>query len=743
MKKYIILLLILCSQLWAGIEKLGPQLGLLTLYPQRAEGLQEQGLKKTASGWQVETIVEFDGDVAELAKLGHIRCVHKQWAILELSVDRLNDLASLDNVQYVQMSVADKPLLDKSTAYIGAVNAREQLGYTGKGVLIGIIDSGIDWTHQDFIDAEQNTRIKYLLDFSKDGSVYGGTLYTEDDINNALKGAGTVAQRDYSGHGTHVAGIAAGDGSDGAGFGKYCGVAPEADLIIVKATRDQLSSEFLTADQIIALHFIDSLATYLDMPYVVNMSLGGHWGAHNGTSSVERVIDGLVGPGKPGKAVVNVAGNDRDLNIHGQAVFSGSTTSKEITFNISPYSANLGNANDFVGLDIWYDGDQNVSVTVVTPEGRTIGPIRQGDVIEDQTDDGTVYVWNGFYEQQGGYVMGASPIIGSYEIYVEVSDENMTQPPAAGEWKLRFSGTEGNVDAWIANATMAVEFGTGAVDNGKISVPGTSKNAITVGAYVSKKTWTDLDGNYLSFDTTGLVKLEDIAYFSSPGPTRDGRVKPDLTAPGHIIESSYSIDAPPTSSSSIFYGADDELPNALISESGVQALSSGTSMAAPHVTGAVALIFEKYKDSTNVSTTATVIRDLLVNSATGSNLTGSLPNDDWGYGKMNVFTALQGSLGEDEDYDYILETYPNPFKESVNIVFELPVKTSTQYVEMAVYNILGQRVRNILDASRTAGPHQFVWDGRDDLGYRLASGVYFLKFKSGDFEKYHKMLLLN
>ena len=187
---------------------------------------------------------------------------------------------------------------------------------TGAGALIGYIDTGVDVFHQDFRTAGGSTRIKYLLDLSDPGDVdgdgdldgagpFGGTLYTEAQINAALAG-GSIGERDTTGHGTHGLSVAAGDDAT------QPGVAPAADLVVVKATRQDGTLGFESADVINALAFVDQKAAELARPYVANLSLGTIAGSHDGRSLEEQAIDALVGPGIAGKVVVVAAGNASD-----------------------------------------------------------------------------------------------------------------------------------------------------------------------------------------------------------------------------------------------------------------------------------------------------------------------------------------------------------------------------------------------------------------------------------------------
>lgn len=169
----------------------------------------------------------------------------------------------------------------------------------------------------------------------------------------------------------------------------------------------------------------------------------------------------------------------------------------------------------------------------------------------------------------------------------------------------------------------------------RVSIPGTARNAITVGAYVTKDEWTDVNGTPRR--CTGILSAStcapdvgDLAAFSSNGPTRDGRQKPEIVAPGQMIASTYSSDAPSGSLFSMF--PSDEW----IVEDGRHGVSMGTSFAAPHVTGAVALLLE-----VDPSLDANRIRDLLTSAARRDDFARGLPNDEWGYGKLDVYAALQ------------------------------------------------------------------------------------------------------
>ena len=736
MKKRIqnIILLFFISSSFSGVEKVGPRLGRIVSSPTHRAYV----LKKGNAQQQIPAIVTFDGRADFLSEFGSVRTVIGDIAVVDVFVDQIENLSNHPSVVYVESSVPAKPYLDKSLPLIKVPAARSNFSATGNGVLVGIIDSGIDFKHESFRKADGSTRIKSLLDLSETGNVYGGRVYDEDDINNALTGKLTISEKDHSGHGSHVAGIAAGDGTAETTPGKYSGVAPDAGLVIVKATRDELGSEFQTADQIVALKFIDSVATALGMPYVTNLSFGGHYGAHDGTSPVERVINQLVGAGIPGKAIVTVAGNDRDESVHAKETFSGSKTVAEITFEVENYSAQAGLKNDIIQLDGWYSGNKAVSVTLISPAGKTIGPIAKGSWKEENTTDGSIYIWNGLYESGAWLVPGVNPFNGDNEFFLQIDDAQVGRKPAEGTWTLRLAGTGGTVDVWKNSTTMPMSFVSGDVSSGKISVPGTSENAITVGSFVSKKQWEDVDGNNLTMDPDNLLQIGGISDFSSPGPTRDGRIKPDITAPGQIIASVLSQDALPSEPASIFASGSTQYPNAFVLSGWEYGLNNGTSMAGPHVAGVIALLLEKYPEAS-----AAQLKDMLKESAAVDSKVGTAPNDDWGWGKVDAYAALQTIPREEEQpIKYkLLQVYPNPFTVKTTIEFEIPTALQGR-TSLKIFNVLGQLVKELYSSSTASSGTKMYWDARDQLGYAVASGVYFIELNSGSHRETKKIVFV-
>ncbi|MBN1559938.1 S8 family serine peptidase [candidate division KSB1 bacterium] len=727
-----LIVMLISISAFANIDKMDARLGRLAMNPERVR-TESPVLRKSGTTYLVRTIVTLRGSAAEL---DNVRVIYHydDMAIVDIALPMLHHISDLDCVVYMEMPTPTKATLDQSTQIIGAVQAREGRGAGGRNVVVGIIDSGIDWRHDDFLKPDGTTRIKYLLDLSEAGAVYGGIVYGEDQINAALAGHGNINAVDISGHGTHVAGIAAGDGVEGYGYGDYAGVAPEADIVAVKATRDRQGSEFYTTDQILALAFIDSVAQVLGKPWVANLSLGGHSGAHDGTSPVERYIDKITGPGIPGKAVVTVAGNDGDRDIHAKTSISSANDSPLISFAIDAFTPNAGPSNDVIELTGWYDGSRKIGVTLISPSGNRYGPVLPSQVFPDgdrshPSSDGSIYIWNGFYFTDSGEEgqSGANPHNGDREFYISISDDDQAVLPATGEWHIEFSGAGGAIDMWLVNSSMEAYFIQGKVNDGKLTIPGTAKNSITVASFISKKTWQDLDGNRLTFDSQGNFAVGQISPFSSPGPVRKADYqKPDIAAPGQIICSTFSVDSPPTNPYSIFQ-SDPNLPNALINQDGYHALSSGTSFAAPHVTGAVALILEQ-----NAQLSVNQIRDILQKAADSDGWVGDVPNTLWGWGKVNVFQALL--LDPEEEPPTMLSLYPaapNPFVGRTGITFDVPLLENIPTTRIVIYNALGREVRTLVNEMKNSGSHTVYWDGHDDGGAPVGKGVYFIQMTFG------------
>jgi subtilisin family serine protease len=539
-----------------------------------------------------------------------------------IPIDQVYRVSDSPGVQYVEASATMRPLLDTSLVDIGA----DQLhggayNLSGAGVLVAVYDSGIDFTHEDFQNTDGTTRIVAIWDQTVSGtppSGFGyGASWTESQINSELSSpTGAITQQDITGHGTHVAGIAVGNGQATGGgqpADRHVGVAPNADILIIKGG----DGSFQSSRVLDGLSYANGVANSRGQPLVVNLSLGGHSGPHDGQSSYEIGIDNATGAGR---VICVAAGNSGDDSVHEQVTLSGGNPTDTVLINVPAFTPETGADNDLVAMDIWYDTATDVGVTVQAPGGSIYGPWNFGDGLPSGTS----------VNQAEGSVLAANGAGGGgldNRIILEIRDEIAAQAPAPGNWTVTFnlnSGTGATVDLWIYETAFGPTDlpGTvvGATADYSVASPGTADKPITVGGYVTKWQWTSAAGlvGYVGTDRTG-----DYALFTSWGPTRDGRTKPEFAAPGQGIMSATSLDMTTAPASNT---QDPDL---------VHHISQGTSQAAPHVTGTVALMLQ-----TDATLTNDQIKGHLIASARTDAFTGAVPNNAWGNGKLDAKGAV-------------------------------------------------------------------------------------------------------
>lgn len=800
-----------------GADRLDPVLKRLTTLPQSDLRTALKPLAPQADSEQrIDVFIRTTGSVSFSTPGVVVKSVTGHIVVASVPVAALAALAQETHIITVHAPKIWKPTLDKSIHETGADSVRTNYSVKGQDIIIGVIDTGIDWQHADFMKASDGTktRIKLLWDMSDNAgppptgfATSGGTEYTEAQINAALAGSGTVNAQDPVGHGTHVAGIAGG----------LNGMAPEADLIIVKATRSGGQS-FTSTDVVTALKYVDQKAAALGKPYVVNLSLGGQQGPHDGRSAESSAIDDLIGPGIENKAAVVAAGNDGNKRIHAR----GTLDANSVLYKHRTFSANAG---DRVSLDIWTKVSPNTPNTVFI---RVIGP------------DSTSFESSGFppaatsdSNTDGDITIFSSPFP-QISTGTDINTDVQITVKKTGTWIISLRGSRGDgsgqFDMWIYNGGTEWDASSGDFSN-LVGSPGSSVDAITVGAYVTKASWTDADGNPHTAAANGAAVVPgERAIFSSAGPTVDGRRKPEISAPGQVIASSLSRDASPGGIS--IFGSGNILPG------NQTAIAQGTSQATPHVTGAVALLMEQARRD-SVTVDSEIIRNALQASARSDANTGTVPNDEWGFGKLDTdslfhlllgppkpptaislttFTAehigrrvqLNWTIATASDhagfhiyrsstpdgrgreqindllitgtsnlhftdtpphpgaYYYwladvdlngtisfhgpIVVTYknipssfrlaqsrPNPFNPVTTIEYDLP---SAEQVVLRVYDILGREVRTLINAYQAAGYYEIVWDGRNQRGRAVGSGVYLYTLTAGEFARSRKMTLL-
>jgi minor extracellular serine protease Vpr len=507
-------------------------------------------------------------------------------------------------------------------------DAAERYGVSGKNVIIAILDRGIEWQNPDFINPDGTTRIKWLLDMSGQNWCLPpkppAKEYSAADINAALKMNGTLERpqilgfRDAVGHGTVTAGIAAGNGSLSVD-GSHHGVAPNADLIIVKLTSegaqshgDQLAEDDFNGCISDALDWLDKkVAETHGEPVVAIINSGVQlWGPNDGTSVVSRKIDALFA-NQPGRIFVAPSGDEGGLLTHAGGDYENDTTvinlsrSKETRTDLAMWFKGKSTP---VSITVEFDDDPHklvartdVPQSCDSDNGFCLAVFRPGQELDPRTSASG----DNFVNLQVAEHVGKGRITlkrlttgaGHFDMYSDLYWDSYGDPQAV--------------------TTFADH-----VVHGRLTDYASTRSAIVIGAYVSSNTWTDIEVNPHNIPEDVL----DLWKGSAGGPTRDGRHQGvDVVAPGENVFATYALN----SEWSTF------LYNLVRDGRGHYGLQRATSGAAPIAVGAIALMLEMKPDLTSDQ-----VRDLLRKTASHDGITEPIPNDNWGYGRINVRAAL-------------------------------------------------------------------------------------------------------
>ena len=484
-----------------------------------------------------ELIVRYAGDLDEVRELYpdvSIRELLRGFAIMIVPESQIDALTDLPQIIYVEKPKRLNFVVNigRSVSCINPVQTGSTR-LTGRGVLVGIVDSGIDYYHPDFRNEDGSSRILYLWDQSSD------TVYTGEEINAALK-AGSRSQAreklplvDYSGHGTAVAAIAAGNGRESQG--RYRGVAYESDLIVVKLGTAMPDSFPRTTQLMEGVDFVIRRSLELDMPVAINLSFGMNYGSHTGSSLLESYLNEVADVGR--NVIVAGTGNEAASPIHTSGVIPQSEYPQP--FVDIPIAVSV--SETVLNLQLWKNYVDNIDVELIHPSGRIAGPFRQVQGPQRYVSGGTeVLVYYG----------EPSPYSLDQEIYIDfIPVEDYID---SGIWTLRLTPNrivQGNYELWLPSGNI-LNRGTGFLyptPDLTLTIPSTAAGVLSVGAYDARYQ------SYADFSGRGFVGISNT-------------VKPDLVAPGVGVMTA--------------------------SAGGGYAPVTGTSFAAPFVTGAAALLME-------------------------------------------------------------------------------------------------------------------------------------------------------
>lgn len=487
--------------------------------------------------WDI--IVRYNGDLEEiLSGIIYSAAVPLLggYGIITLPENQINALSRHPLIQYVEQP---KPLYfqvaqGKSASCISAA-ARPPYNLTGQGVLIGIADSGLALSHPDFRTEDGSTRVLRFWDQTRQGTPPAGytmgTEFTQEDINAGLSQGG-LGITDSGGHGTAVAGIAAGNGRQSSG--RYAGVAPQASLLIVRLAPSRPNSFPRTSELMQAVNYLVTQAIALQMPLALNISIGNTYGPHDGTSLLETFLDNICGLWKVTLCVG--MGNEGNDAGHTQVILS-SNSRQSVSLGIGAYETSLS-------VQLWKAYTDSMTLTIESPSGQlspAFSPLLEP--LQFVLDGTRIMV---YYGEPNPYSI-------SQEIFLLFSPGfSSSYYITEGIWIFHLNSARvvhGNVDLWLPDSgqrNVNTRFYTPIPDT-TLTIPSAASKVISVGAY---------DSTYMTY-----------ADFSGRGFTRRIReVKPDLAAPGVNIMSPDSMNGYST--------------------------VTGTSFACPFVTGSAALLME-------------------------------------------------------------------------------------------------------------------------------------------------------
>lgn len=643
---------------------------------------------------------------------------------VQIPAEKVSSIMGMPGIDYLQLDEPVTATLDSALhdTRVDSVHMGINLPqiFSGKDVVIGIIDAGFDYSHPTLLDTSgTKLRLKKVWEQKSTGTPPSTYAYgNEISDSTAMYNDGSDVA--LFSHGAHVAGIAGGSGI-GSVNNKFRGVAYESDLVFVgiKPDPDQWTSTGMT-NIIDGINYIYEYAASVGKPAVVNLSWGCSMGPHDGSSLFSQALDQLTGEGK---IFVCAAGNNGQNNIHLNKTFTSTDTLLKTVMGFSTY-----NTQKKTWLDVWGDAGNSYSAQVklysaLVPGDSTGYILPDGNIhnlsLVSSTGD-TCYV---------SITNTASDFNGKPRIFFDFYSKTTNKV------QISIKGKSGTVNVWMGYVKDYTgyygNFNTGGIPgcvtgnkDMTISDFASSHSAISVAAYASKIYYTNIDGAFNSYSS--YVAEGNLTPFSSHGPSADSLTKPEIAAPGLTIasainsyDSTYNTGGANRSEVMECYTSPANARNYCY------AMMSGTSMASPMTSGIIALLLQA-----TPNLTPNVVRYLLQSTAITDNFTGIIPaqgSNLWGYGKVNAYAALSKAINtaglETSNAASAVMVFPNPNNGSFTINFSTK-KIETITVEIC--DLMGKLLQSF-SIQTEAGNNQKTIDCST-----LPTGIFLLKISDSN-----------
>ena len=613
-----------------------------------------------------------------LLRLGFTaKAVNGDMVTAKIPIDRMEDVAACQDVKFMYHSRKFRLLNDKTREETGVDNAHNAVElstpFTGKGVVVGIVDEGFEFNHVAFQHNDGSSRVLSVWDQSKEGDVPSDVA---TDNSDSFPEAG--------GHATHVAGIAAGSVVSGL---DYHGMAPEAELVLV-------ASDFDQTNVLDALHHIDTLATNAGKPWVTNFSFGGHDGPHDGTDAYSEAVNTFLGEGK---LLVAAMGNENGDNLHTSYDFKEQGETVDIL---------LRKSSDGLYFNIW----SNAADSLESFEFRPY-------IYKDGTKD---YKTSSFWEDI--YYTGIEESARKQYMYFNCGYSDI---PAGANIGIEVKSLRsGGFHAWIEaefGSYVTQQSGTYLTgDNDYLVCEGgaTVHRAIAVGSYNARNSLKNINGSTISYGF--YYPIGEVSSFSNAGPSLSDEVipKPTIAAPGVLIVSAmnqYSDSFSSSSSSNITKTQRN-------GNTYYYSHKSGTSMATPAVTGILALWLQAFPTMTPEQANEIMRATAKTDSYTTD------PNY-WGYGKIDAYEGLKKAIAMNDSITLGMSHLTYEVAHTPTLLFtpdRLRILWADQTAEasLTVYDMSGKAIIN-----RQLGAHRAGEESHTDLS-ALDKGVYLLNIRT-------------